>query len=132
MGKRILSSCCVKKTIAAHNSQRTHEGQTSNLLILANAGFIGGETWPGRQGKREDQKGPSDRMGTVETENGESKLDGTHTGVEASAVENERGDDDDCSPEPFVGVGPAFFPVNGVLPLQRREEIRETCVPILV
>ena len=87
-----MSSCCVKKTIAAHNSQRTHEGQTSNLLILANAGLIGGETWPGRQGKREDQKGPSDRMGTVETENGESKLDGTHTGVEASAVENERGE----------------------------------------
>ena len=25
-------------------------------------------------------------------------------------------DDDDCSPEPFVGVGSAFFAVNGVLP----------------
>ena len=47
---------CVKKTIASHNSQRIHEGQTSNLLILANAGLVGGETWPGHQGKREDQK----------------------------------------------------------------------------
>ena len=25
-------------------------------------------------------------------------------------------DDDDYSPEPFVGVGSAFFAVNGVLP----------------
>jgi hypothetical protein len=73
---RILSLCCVKKTIAAPNSQRTHEGQMSNLLLLANAGLVGGETWPGYQGKREDQKAPSDRMGTVKTENGESKLDG--------------------------------------------------------
>ena len=50
------SGDCAKKSIAAHNSQRTHEGKMLNLLIVANAGLVVVETRPSHQGKREAQK----------------------------------------------------------------------------